>query len=146
MNTPSKSYLRGIPTKPYDLLKEILIILAFVVIVIVILAAVLGSPDYPSVRGEDVAKLQPVTYLKTCADILAGNSSIQNYGPPYNPDTTNSQRLFGIIAPADWSGVTIPVDPQQDFILKPLERVAVIDKATAQALNTYKAAAARPAK
>jgi hypothetical protein len=141
MDTPSRLYLRGIPTKPYDLVKEVLILLAFVFVVVIILAAVLGSPDYPTVKGEDVATFQPVTYLKACTDILAGNSSIQNYGPPYNSDTTNSQRLFGFIAPADWAGVTIPVDPQQDYIIKPLERVAVLDQTTAQALNTFKAAA-----
>jgi hypothetical protein len=139
MSTPSERYLRGIPTRPYDLLKEILVILAFVLVVVVILAAVLGSPDYPPVKGEDVAKLQPITYLKTCTDILAGNSSIQDYGPPYNPDTTNSQRFLGI-SPADWAGVTIPVDPKQDFVIKPLERVAVLNAEAGAALNAYESA------
>jgi hypothetical protein len=139
MSTPSGVYLRGIPTKPYDLLKELLIISGFVLVMIVVLSVVMGSPDYPTVRGEDVAKLQPVTYLTTCTDILSGNASIQDYGPPYNSDTTNSQRI-GFFAPEDWSGVTIPVNPRQDFILKPLERVGVINGDVASALQAYNSA------
>jgi hypothetical protein len=141
MPTPSEVYLSGIRTKPYDIIKEGLIILAFIFIVIVVLAVIFGSPDYPTLRGEDIAKLQPIEYLKTSADILAGNASIQNYGPPYNSDVSNSQSI-GFFAPEDWPGVTIPVDPQQDFVLKPLERVAVLNKDTATALATYKSATA----
>ncbi len=141
MSTPSEVYLGDIPKKRYDLLKEGLIILGVVLVLIVVLAGLFGSPDYPTVRGEDVAKLQPVNYLKTCADILVGNASIQDYGPPYNADTSNSQRI-GFFAPEDWPGVTIPVDPQQDFILKPLERAAVLNEGTAAALQTYNSATA----
>jgi hypothetical protein len=75
--------------------------------VIVVLAVLFGSPDYPTVRGRDVARRQPIAFLKTSANILAGNSSLQDYGPPYSPDTGNAQRFLGI-APADWSGVTDP--------------------------------------
>jgi len=87
MSTPSEKYLRGIPTKPYDLLEEILFILGFILIVVAILAAAVGSPDYPTLKAQDIANLQPVEYLKTCTDILAGHASIQDYGPPYNADT-----------------------------------------------------------
>lgn len=139
MSTPSEVYLRDIPKKRYDLLKEGLIVLGVVLVLIVVLASIFGSPDYPTVRGEDVAKLQPVNYLKTCTDILAGNASIQDYGPPYNADTSNSQRI-GFFAPEDWPGVTIPINPQQDFIIKPLERVAVLDEGTATALQTFNSA------
>jgi hypothetical protein len=141
MSTPSEVYLKGIPNKPYDLIKEGLIILALVVVLVVVLATIFGSPDYPTVRGEDVAKIQPINYLKTAADILAGNASIQDYGPPYNADTSNSQRI-GFFAPEDWPGVTIPIDPQQDFILKPLERAGIINTDVAAALTTFKSATA----
>jgi hypothetical protein len=139
MSRRSDENLRGIPLKPYDLLWEGLIVFAILTIFIVVLAAVFSSPDYPTVRGEDVAKRQPVAYLKTSAGILAGNSSLQGYGPPYTPDNANAQQVLGI-APATWFGVTIPIDPPADFVLKPLSRVAVLNKDVAGALQTYESA------
>ena len=141
MSTPSQKYLEGIPQKPYDLLKEGLLILALVLVVLIVLAAVLGSPDYPTIKGQDVAKDQPIEYLTTAANILAGNSSIQNYGPPYNSDISNSQNILGI-APAAWGGVTIPVNPQQDFIIKPLEQLAIINQSLSTVLFTWNSASA----
>jgi hypothetical protein len=139
MSRRSEAYLQGIPTKPYDLLREGLILLLLWTVVIVVLAALLGSPDYPAVRGEDVAQRQPLALLKTSATILAGNSSLQDYGPPYSPDTGNAQRVVGV-APADWAGVTNPIDPPRDFILQPLARVAILNPAVGDALRTYEAA------
>ncbi len=140
MSRPSEGYLKDIPTKPYDLLREGLLLLGLWGGVILVLAALLGSPDYPTVRSQDVARRQPLAFLKTSANILAGKSSLQDYGPPYSPDTGNAQRLLGI-APADWSGVTDPIDPPRDFILKPLARAAVLNKDVADALGTYESAA-----
>jgi len=141
MSKRTEAYLQGVPTKPYDLLREGLIVLTLAVIAIVVLAAVFSSPDYPTVRGEDVAKLQPLAYLKTSANILAGNHSVQDYGPPYTSNTENAQSLYGI-APANWFGVTIPVDPSRDLVLQPLERVATLNPGVASALDTYQAASA----
>jgi hypothetical protein len=139
MSRRSEAYLQGIPSKPYDLLREGLCVLLLWTVVIVILAAFLGSPDYPAVRGEDVAQRQPLLFLKTGADILAGGSSLQDYGPPYSPDTGNAQRFLGV-APADWAGVRRPIDPPRDFILRPLARVAILNPAVGDALRTYQAA------
>ncbi len=141
MSQRSEENLRGIPMKPYDLLREGLIVFAFLVVTIVVLAAIFSSPDYSSVRGEDVAKYQPIVYLKTVANILAGNSSVDGYGPPYTADTANAQRILGV-APANWFGVTRPIDPAQDFVLKPLARTAVLNQNVAAALQTYQAAGA----
>jgi len=139
MSKRTDAYFRNVPMKPYDLLREGLIVLVVVTVVVVVLAAVFSSPDYPTVRGEDVAKRQPLAFLKTSANILAGNSSIQDYGPPYTLDTDNAQSLFGI-APAGWFGVTDRIDPPQDLILKPLARVAVLNGDVAKALHTYETA------
>jgi hypothetical protein len=136
MSKISDPYLKGVPQKPYDLLREGAIVLVFVTVVVIILAAVFSSPDYPTVRGEDVAKLQPIPYLKTSVGILTGMSSLQDYGPPFNDHPENAQQIFGI-APANVLGVTIPIDPPEDFILKPLERVAVLNQDVAEALRTY---------
>ena len=139
MSRRSEAYLRDVPMKPYDLLREGFVVLFLLAIVITALAIFFGSPDYSTVRGEDVARRQPIAYLKTGANILAGNNSIQGYGPPYTPDTSNAQQVFGI-APANWFGVTIPIDPPQDFVLKPLARVAVLNKDVASALQIYESA------
>jgi hypothetical protein len=139
MSRRSEAYLQGIPSKPYDLLREGLFLLLLWWAVILILALLLGSPDYPAVRGEDVAQRQPLAFVKTGANILAGNSSLQDYGPPYSPDTGNAQRFLGV-APADWSGVSRPLDPPRDLVLQPLGRVALLNPAVGEALRTYQAA------
>jgi hypothetical protein len=136
MTKRTDAYFRNVPMKPYDLLAEGLIVLLVVAVIAVVLASVFGSPDYPTVRGEDVANRQPLAFVETSANILAGNSSIQDYGPPYTPDTDNAQSLFGI-TPATWAGVRDRIDPPQDFVLKPLARVAVLNDQVATALDTY---------
>lgn len=139
MNRKFDEYTSGIPQKPYDLLKEALIVLGVIALVTLLLAAVFSSPDFPTVTAKDVAVNQPVAYVETCANILAGNSGIQDYGPPYSANTENAQRLFGI-APANWFGVTVPIDPPTDFILKPLGSVAVLEPALNDSLSAWEAA------
>ena len=137
MTKRTDAYFRNVPMKPYDLLAEGLIVLLVVVVAVVVLASVFSSPDYPTVRGEDVANRQPLAFVETSANILAGNSSIQDYGPPYTPDTDNAQSLFGI-SPANWFGVRDRIDPVQDLILKPLARAAVLNDDVATALDTFR--------
>jgi hypothetical protein len=142
MSKESDAYLQDVPMKPYDLLREGLIVFAVIAAIVVVLAAVFRAPDYPTVRGEDVALHQPIAYVRTAANILAGNSSIEGYGPPYNSaDAGNAQKIAGI-APADWFGVTYPIDPAQDFVLKPLSRASVLNKDISSALQTYQSATA----
>ena len=139
MSKRTEAYFRNVPMKPYDLLREGLIVLLVVAAVVIVVAAILGSPDYPTVRGEDVANRQPIAFVETSANILAGNSGIQDYGPPYTPDRDNAQSLFGI-APANWFGVRNRIDPSQDFIIKPLTRLAVLNEDVGTALQAYEAA------
>lgn len=112
MSRTSDENLRGIPTKPYDLIREGLIILGFIAVVIIVLAIFWPPPDYPTVRGEEVATKQPVAYVKTAADILAGNASLEDYGPPYNENVASSQRLLGV-SPITWFGVRSPSSPRR---------------------------------
>jgi hypothetical protein len=139
MSRLSDQNLQGIPIKPYDLLREGLIVLTIVIVLVAILAAFWGSPDYPPVRAQDVAMRQPIAFLDTGANILAGNSSLQDYGPPYSSDNQNSQEVLGI-RPATLLGVTNPINPPVDFIIKPLQSAAVLNTDVAQALQTYQAA------
>ena len=46
MTKRSEEYIKGIPMKPYDLLKEGLIFLGVIVVLVVVLAAVMGAPTY----------------------------------------------------------------------------------------------------
>ncbi len=102
-------------------------------------AAFFSSPDYPPVRGQDVAHRQPLAYLRTSAETLAGQSSLQTYGPPYTGDRDKTQHWL-FLAPARWFGVTIPVDASRDLVLDPLQRAAVIAPRLQQPLRAYRAA------
>lgn len=139
MSARSDEYLEGVPTKPYDLLREGLIVLAVVVTAVLVLAVAFGSPDYPPLTARSVAERQPLAFVGTTAGTLAGESSLQAYGPPYTSDADAAQRVFGI-APANLPGVTIPLDPARDFVLRPLRGLALLDPSVAEALRRYDAA------
>jgi hypothetical protein len=141
MSQRTDEYFRGVPLKPYDLLREGLTVFVIIALIVIALAGIFSSPDYPPVRSEDVANLQPIAFLKTSASFLAGTSGLDGYGPPYTNDPASAQRVFGI-APANWFGVRIPIDPAQDFVLTPLERASALEPALGEALQTYKNAAA----
>jgi len=137
----TRENLRGIPLKPYDLLREGLIVFVLAAVVALALAIFVGAPDYPTVTGENVATKQPIAYLKTTVGILLGNedSALTGYGPPYQNDDSAAQHL-GPIAPATWFGATRPIDPAQDLVLAPLARVAQINPAYTQPLAEFQAA------
>ena len=82
MSRVSDEYLRGVPTKPYDLVREGVIALGVVAVLVIVLAIIFKSPDAPTIPGEDVAKNHPLDYLKTATDFLSGESGLEAYGPP----------------------------------------------------------------
>jgi hypothetical protein len=140
--------LEGVPLKPYDILREGAIVFGLVLAVVVVLSIVFKAPDYPTVNAENVAVRQPLAFVQTAAGILANDgevSAVSDYGPPYDGDTSASQH-FGPINPAAWAkdlfGVTIPVDPPEDLVLKPLQRAAALDPDLGSALAQYRAASA----
>jgi fumarate reductase subunit D len=142
----TRENLAGIPLKPYDLLREGAVVFAFVLVVVVVLSIVFKAPDYPTVNAQNVATQQPLAFVQSAAGILANDgevSAVSGYGPPYDGDTSAAQH-FGPINPAAWAkdifGVTIPINPPQDLIIKPLRRAAVLDPALASALASYEAA------
>ena len=81
MSRSSDEYLRGVPMKPYDLVREGLIALGIVAVLVIVLAIIFKSPDAPTVSGEDVAKNHPLDYLKTATDFLSGESGLQDLRP-----------------------------------------------------------------
>ncbi len=142
----TRENLRGVPLKPYDLLREGLVVFGFVLILVVVLSIVFKAPDYPTVNAESVATLQPLAFVQTAVGILAQDpdvSAVADYGPPYDADNAAAQHI-GPIAPAAWAkdifGVTIPIDPPRDLIISPLRRAGALDPTLGLAVDHYTAA------
>jgi hypothetical protein len=131
-----KEYYRGIPTAPYDLVKELLVALGVVTILVVILSAVLSSPDEPPLTIKKIAQQDPVGFVQAALNELDGTSGIAGYGPPYNSSSGSVQNI-GPISPQSWIGVHIPVNTAQDYVLGPLSQVSFTDVALATALSQY---------
>ena len=105
-------------TRRYDILKEGTIAGVIVLVLTLALAALLSSPDVPSVTIQTWSRLAPADFLATAATELNGTSETATYGPPYNNVKGNTQSL--LFAPADVTGVTQPINTAQDFVLAPL--------------------------
>jgi cytochrome b/b6/petB-like protein len=125
------------PTRRYDILKEGAIASLVALAVTLGLAAVLSSPDVPPVTVRSWVQVAPADFLATAATELNGTSLTATYGPPYNTNGTPQSELF---APANWPGVTQPIDAAQTFVLEPLAKSAPTDPRLAAALRVYNAA------
>jgi hypothetical protein len=134
-----KTYYRGVRMIPYDLLKELTIATVGVLGVVLILSAVLSSPDVPSVTLQSWSKANPVDFLTTASGELAGTTVVAGYGPPYNSGT-GSVQSWGPLSPQQWAGVHVPVDAPNDFVLQPLTQATAGDAELASALTAYSAA------
>lgn len=141
MSKRSEENLRGFPTKPYDMIREGLFVLGGVAVLIVLLAVFWGTPDYPSVTIQQVAKKEPKAFLQLTTSYLSGKSALQTYGPPYTNNPQNAQAILGFISPQRWLGVVSPLNAQKAFALRPLTRIAATDPKVADALATYDRAA-----
>ncbi len=119
-----QEYYRGVPTAPYDLVKEISVALVIMLAVVVVLAAVLSSPDAPPVTIQSWAKAQPLDLLQTATTEVQGTSFSADYGPPY--DTGNGAvQTLGPLEPQVWAGIHQPVDAAEDDVLSPLRLASV---------------------
>jgi hypothetical protein len=105
--------------EPYDLAKEFLIALIVVIILIVGLAVLFGSPDDKPVTVRSWSTADAVGFATTAVTELDGTSGTATYGPPYNLNGTTAGKL-GPINPAKWLGVHHPIDTAQDYVLGPL--------------------------
>jgi Cytochrome b(N-terminal)/b6/petB len=123
-------------TRRYDILKEGTIATAIALALVLVMAAVLSSPDVPSVSVRSWAKVAPADFLGTAAAELNGTALAASYGPPYNNGTAAVQQ----VGPVNWqklSGVTQPVNAAQDFVLQPLSTLAAADHPAGVALARY---------
>jgi hypothetical protein len=138
---PTHERERGVRTVPYDLLKELAIAMAISFVLILGLAAFLSSPDVGSVTIQSWSKADPVDFVTTANDELAGQSGSAQYGPPYN-NGSGAVQSVGRISPQTWGGVHLNVDQPNDFVINPLQQAASNDAQLTQAIATWQGASA----
>jgi hypothetical protein len=139
--TPAHLDQPEVRTVPYDLLKEIAIAMVVSLLVILGFAIFLSSPDVPSVTIQSWSAADPVDFVTTANNELAGASTTANYGPPYN-NGSGSVQSIGPISPQSWAGVHANVDQPHDFVINPLKQAAANDSQVMAAIGTYEAASA----
>jgi hypothetical protein len=126
------------PTRRYDIVKEATVASMVALILVVLLAALLSSPDAPPVTVASWSKVAPADFMATAASELAGTSETANYGPPYNRGSSSVQRI-GV----SWqllAGVTQHIDAAETFVLSPLSKLAPTDPALSRAIAAYRSA------
>src|SRR6266516_1656086 len=125
MGATQEEYYRGVRMVPYDLVKELVLALAGVGILALAVSAILSSPDVPPVTIAAWAQSDPVDFVTTATNELAGSTTSAGYGKPY--DTNSDGQAWGPIAPQKWFGTRIPIDSADMFVIQPLQRAAVGD-------------------
>ncbi len=134
-----RQYFRGVRMAPYDLLREVAIVGAVILLLVVAFSAVFSSGDEKPLTLQGVAQSDPVGFTTVSLAELAGTSDIASYGPPYNTATGSAQSI-GPVSLQQLAGVQIPIDTAQVYVYGPL---ATIDNPTVRnAVATYKAASA----
>jgi hypothetical protein len=131
-------YYAGVRMVPYDLVKELLYALVGLTLLLVILAAVFSSPDVPPVTIAAWAQNDPVDFVTTATNELAGTTTSELYGAPYN--SGGGEQSWGPIAPQKWFGPRIRIDSADAFVIQPLKAASFGDAALGTALGTWKAA------
>ncbi|MBT8159519.1 hypothetical protein KKI43_03535 [Arthrobacter sp. GN70] len=106
--------------REYDLFKELTVGVMVVGLLVLGLSAVFSSPDDPSVTLKSWATAAPADFVATATAELGGTSKTAGYGPPYNATPDASQKL-GPIDLQSFSGVRIPIDTANDFVISPLQ-------------------------
>ncbi len=134
-----EEYYRGVPMMRYDLLKEIAVVTAVLLVLVAGLSLIFSSPDVPSVTVKSWAQADAVDFVATAANELNGQSASAQYGPPYNSGTTSVQAV-GPLAPQRFAGVHVPVDSANDFVLSPLRLASSGNPDLTAALATFTSA------
>jgi hypothetical protein len=134
-----KQYFRGVRMAPYDLVREITIVGAVVLALVLVFAGVFSSGDERPLTLQSVAQSDPVGFTTVSLSELDGSSAVAGYGQPYNSATGATQAL-GPISFQQLAGVTIPIDTAQVYVYGPL--ATVHNSAVQAAIATYKAASA----
>ena len=134
-----EQYYSGVRMVPYDLVREVAVMGAIVLVLVLVLASVLSSPDERPLTLESVAQSAPAGFVTVSLAELGGNSAIAQYGPPYN-NGSGSVQSIGSFSPQQIAGVHIPIDTAQAYVLGPLATVKNPD--VLAAVSTFDAASA----
>ena len=135
MGATQEEYYRGVRMIRYDLVKELAIALGAAGLLGLVLAAAFSSPDVPQVTIATWAQSDPLDFVTTAADELAGSTTSAGYGNPYN--TAGEGQSWGPIAPQKWFGTRIPIDSANAFVIQPLQRASFSNANLASALKTW---------
>jgi len=138
MGATQNEYYRGVRMVPYDLVKELFIALGAVALITLLAAAILSSPNVPPLTVAAWAQGDPVDFVTTATNELAGATTSSGYGNPYN--TVGAGQSWGPIAPQKWFGTRIPVDSANSFVIQPLQRASIGNADLAPALDTWQKA------
>jgi hypothetical protein len=106
--------------RDYDLFKEVTIGFLIVAALTLVLAGIFGSPDEPGVTFASWSGHDPVDFATTATAELAGTSDTAQYGPPYT-STADATQTLGPLDLQSLSGVRIPVDTANAFVIAPLK-------------------------
>jgi hypothetical protein len=138
MGATQDEYYRGVRMVPYDLVKELFLALGGVGLLTVLVAVFLSSPDVAPVTIATWAQSDPVDFVTTATNELAGATTSAGYGNPYN--TVGPGQSWGPVAPQKWFGTRIPVDSAGAFVIQPLQRAAFSNTDLGTALSAWQAA------
>lgn len=150
------------PIEKYDLIQEGIIAVVVVGILVLALNVLFGSPLVHSVTFQSWANAAPEDFVATTLTELTGTSESATYGPPYNRGTvdlkidqsisqtpsgnavypsgpTQLQNL-GPLSPQAWFGTPIPINVPDQFVLKPLAALGVLDRGAQEALQRWNGA------
>ncbi len=134
-----EQYYSGVKMQNFDILKELVIMSAIALILVVALAGIFSSPDEKALTLKSVATADPLGFTTVALSELAGTSALADYGPPYNNGTGPVQNV-GPISPQQSAGVTIPIDGAQVYVVGPLDTVQ--SENVKSAVATYTGASA----
>ncbi len=139
-HTAQAQYYRGMRMAPYDLIRELVVVVCAVLVLVLVFSGLFGSADEQPLTLQGVAQSDPVGFVNVSLSELAGSSDIANYGPPYNNGTDGVQYL-GPVSLQKLGGVRLPLDTAQVYVLGPL---GTIDRADVKsAITTFNAASAQ---
>jgi quinol-cytochrome oxidoreductase complex cytochrome b subunit len=132
-------YYRGVKKVPYDLLREVALAGAGILVIVVAFAGIFSSPDDKPLTMQSVASSDPVGFVTVSLSELAGNSVIAQYGQPYNTQSGSVQSI-GPLSLQKLAGVSIPIDTAHVYVLDPLATVKSADvQAAVQQFNAASA-------
>jgi hypothetical protein len=140
MGATQEEYYRGVRMVPYDLVKELVLALVGFGVLAVLAAAILSSPDVAPVTVAAWSQADPVDFVTTATNELAGATTSAGYGAPYN--SVGPGQNWGPIAPQKWFGVRMPVDSANAFVIQPLQRASFSNTTLGTALDTWQKASA----